>query len=70
MLAAHHHLWWPPVLNEHVARKKPDEAEIEKQKSKACELRAAPKPGAAAGLRGCRRRIGPALARGFGPFGP
>ena len=31
---------------------------------------AAPKPGAAAGLRGCRRRRGPVLARGFGPFGP
>ena len=38
-----------PVLNEHVARKMPDEAEIEKQKSKARKLRAAPKPGAAAG---------------------
>ena len=32
------------VLNEHVARKMPDEAEMEKQKSKARELRAAPKP--------------------------
>ena len=38
-----------PVLNEHVARKKPDEAEIEKQKSKACKLRAAPNLGDAAG---------------------
>ena len=37
------------MLNEHVARKMHDEAEIEKQKSKPRELRAAPKAGAAAG---------------------